>query len=290
MDRSADNWSISVLFYQALFLTVVSGCAAIPTIPSRDLPVSQKVRIDPDIQLPNQLPCNVALSCEAAGSDTEARIIDSNIAPLDKNTTPERTKPIQKAYSPLIYGAPKPLVCSSEILAEKALRTRPNLQLMWENYLYDSPKGVWAEVGGAVEVNGCLAEEDGGWRNACTVRLSHMLNKAGHEIPYIKGQTVSGRDGGQYFFRLDDAQAYLMNVFGTPDFEIDDASGHWIDTPNEPGLLIMKFPGAGFTGHTTIWNGAGTVDGVDVVGFHILYWKLPCFIPPERKVAMADIP
>lgn len=189
-----------------------------------------------------------------------------------------------KKYPPLVYGAPKPLICSREYAATNGLENRPNLQVMWEHYLYDSPEGVWAEVGGAVEINGCLPEAQGGWRNACTVRLSHMLNKAGYKIPYKKGQTVSGGDGSQYFFRLDDAQAYLEQNFGPPDMDIKDASGHWIDMPNEPGLLIIKFPGQGFTGHATVWNGAGTVDGVDVVGFRVLYWKLPCFIPPKRKL------
>ena len=132
-------------------------------------------------------------------------------------------------------------------------------------------------------MNGCLPEDKGQWRNACTVRLSHMLNNAGHKIPYRKGKTVSGGNGDQYFFRLDDAQAYLEKTFGEPDFDIADASGRFIEMPTEPGLLLIKYPGSGFTGHATIWNGAGTVDGVDVVGSRILYWKLPCFIPMGRK-------
>jgi len=218
--------------------------------------------------------------------------LKQDLVPLTVTTqsspTPEETREsailgLTKTYLPLIYGAPKPLVCSNEVFSKDDLRDRPNLQVMWEHYLYDSPKGVWAEVGGAVEVNGCLPEDKGRWRNACTVRLSHMLNKAGHKIPYRKGKTVSGRDGDQYFFRLDDAEAYLKKTFGEPDLDIADASGRFIEMPTEPGLLLIKFPGSGFTGHATIWNGAGTVDGVNVVGSRIIYWKLPCFIPMNRK-------
>ncbi len=190
----------------------------------------------------------------------------------------------EKKYPPLIYGQPKPLVCGRPYLPVGGLSNRPNLQLMWEHYLYESPRGVWAEVGGTVEVNGCLPEDKGGWQNACTVRLSHMLNQAGHKIPFKKGQTVSGGNKDQYFFRLDDMQKYLWQEFGEPDVNIKHASGRFIELPQVPGLLILKFPGSGFTGHATIWNGAGTVDGADVVGFQILFWKLPCFIPPDREI------
>ena len=190
-------------------------------------------------------------------------------------------------YPPLIFGAPKPLVCSREYLAEGKLQNRPNLQLMWEHDLYERPERVWAEVGGAVEYNGCLPKDKGGWRNACTVRLSHMLNKAGHKIPDIKNQTVSGGSGDQYLYRLDDAQAYLTATFGEPDIKMD-MPRHLFDLPSDPGLFIIKFRGADFTGHTTIWNGAGTVDEVDIAGYEIFFWELPCFIPSARKANRND--
>lgn len=279
------NCRVSALYIRALCLTALSGCVGVPTTPIQEISKSQQKLIGPDVQLLNRPSCREALTCDEPDLTIWTQDVDRAVIPLAANTSPVRPMLEPRIYAPLIYGAPKPLICSREVLADKDLRTRPNLQLMWEHYIYDSPKGVWAEIGGAVGINGHLSEQDGGWRNACTVRLSHMLNAAGYKIPQIKGQTVSGKDGEQYFFRLDDAQAYLTKKLGTPDLDIDDASGHWIDMPNEPGLLIMKFPGAGFTGHTTIWNGAGTVDGADVVGFHILYWKLPCYIPAVRKTS-----
>lgn len=215
--------------------------------------------------------CGVSSLCEIASLPIPTEIYPS-----------EPEVATTKKYPPLTYGQPKPLVCSRPHLPKGALSSRPNLQVMWENYLYAKPAGVWPVVGGAVEINGCLPEELGGWKNACTVRLSHMLNKAGHKIPFVKGQTVSGGNGDQYFFRLEDAELYLKETFGTPDVNIEDASGRFVELPNHPGLLIMRFPGSNFTGHATVWNGAGAVDGSDVAGFEIYFWKLPCFIPSGR--------
>lgn len=187
-----------------------------------------------------------------------------------------------KKYAPLIYGAPKPLVCSREYPSAGKLKTRPNLQVMWEHYIYERPERVWSEIGGAVERNGCLPEDKGGWRNACTVRLSHMLNKAGHKIPYKKGKTVSGGNKDQYFYRLNDMQAHILEEYGEPEVKIE-LPGQMFDLPEVPGLFIIKYPGKDFTGHATIWNGAGTVDGADIIGYKIYFWELPCFVPPGRQ-------
>jgi len=48
------------------------------------------------------------------------------------------------------------------------------------------------------------------------------------------------------------------------------------------GCVIQRYPGSNFTGHATIWNGAGTVDGADIGGYRILFWKTPCFPPAGR--------
>jgi len=45
-------------------------------------------------------------------------------------------------YEPLVYGAEKPLICTTPFEAEGALKDRPNLQVMWENY----PKGYGARL------------------------------------------------------------------------------------------------------------------------------------------------
>lgn len=191
-------------------------------------------------------------------------------------------------YKQLVYGEEKPLVCTDPILAEGKLSDRPNMQVMWENYLYDRPAGIWSEIGGLVEVNGNLPLDQGQWTNACTVRLSHMLNKAGHKIPRARAQTVSGGNKDQYFYRVVDLENYLVATFGEPDVAILDGNGNQFDLPITPGIVLMDFPNSSFTGHVTIWNGAGTVDGANIGGYRVLFWDLPCFIPAGRGGEVAQ--
>ena len=204
--------------------------------------------------------------------------------PLENNADVKTT--IEKIES--VYGQKMPLVCTQPVLAKGPLAKRPNMQIMWENYLYDRPAGIWGEIGGLVEVNGNLPPDQGQWTNACTVRFSHMLNKAGHEIPRIEGKTVSGANKDQYYYRLADLEAYLISIYGEPDISVSDGSGNQFDLPITPGIVLMDFPNSGFTGHVTIWNGAGTVDGTNIGGYRVLFWHLPCFIPKDRKVAAAS--
>jgi len=74
-------------------------------------------------------------------------------------TTPVVETPETPQYEPLVYGSEKPLVCTTEFPAEDKLADRPNLQVMWENYLYDRPEGIWGEIGGFVEINGNLRRQ-----------------------------------------------------------------------------------------------------------------------------------
>jgi len=195
----------------------------------------------------------------------------------------EATEAATSKYETLVYGAEKPLVCQEPVLQEGMLRNKPNMQVMWENYLYDRPEGIWSEVGGMVEVNGNLPLDKGRWTNACTVRLSHMLNKAGHKIPSDGNKTVSGGNKDQYYYRVTDLETYLLDTYGAADVDISDGTANSFDLPNEPGIVLMDFPNASYTGHVTIWNGAGTVDGAEIGGYRVLFWRLPCFIPKDRE-------
>lgn len=192
-------------------------------------------------------------------------------------------------YKQLVYGEEKTLVCTDPVLAEGKLSDRPNMQVMWENYLYDRPAGIWGEIGGLVEVNGNLPLDQGQWTNACTVRLSHMLNKADHKIPRKRAKTVSGGNKDQYYYRVADLEDYLVETFGEPDIALLDGNGNQFDLPITPGIVLMDFPNNSFTGHVTIWNGAGTVDGANIGGYRILFWDLPCFIPDGRSGDVAEV-
>jgi len=194
-------------------------------------------------------------------------------------------------YETLVYGAEKPLVCTKPFLNEGELAKRPNLQVMWENYLYDRPAGIWGEIGGMVEVNGNLPLDQGRWTNACAVRLSHMLNKAGHKIPRSgDNKTVSGANKDQYYYRVADFERYFLESFGSPDVAVIDGSGNSFDLPDTPGIVLMDFPDSSFTGHVTVWNGAGTVDGANIGGYRVLFWSLPCFLPEGRETPVAAQP
>lgn len=188
-----------------------------------------------------------------------------------------------QTYKKLEYGAHKALVCKDPVLAKGKLKKRPNLQVMWENYLYPRPEGIWSEIGGYVEINGNLPLNQGRWTNACAIRVSHMLLKAGHRIPQRYGITSSAANKDQYIYRLSDMEDYLVEILGKPDFKITDGTARWWDLPHTPGIVLIDFPGHNsFTGHTTVWNGAGTVDGSDITGDRVLFWELPCFIPEDR--------
>ena len=63
--------------------------------------------------------------------------VDASVA--DRSASEEKTP----EYKKLVYGEEKPLVCTDPIFSEGGLKNRPNLQLMWENYLYDRPEGIW---------------------------------------------------------------------------------------------------------------------------------------------------
>ena len=209
-----------------------------------------------------------------------------------KSTQTTTAAPEKPVYEKLVYGAEMPLVCSKPVLVEGDMVGRPNLQVMWENYLYDRPEGIWSEIGGMVEVNGNLPLDQGRWTNACAVRLSHMLNKAGYKVKRNGRKTVSGGNKDQYYYRVADFEDYMRAEFGAPDVDVKD--GNSFDLPTTPGIVLMDFPNSSFTGHVTIWNGAGTVDGVEIGGFKVLFWNMPCFIPADREtttpVASLNLP
>jgi len=224
-----------------------------------------------------------------SGCATTKQVEDTKTSDTQAETTETSTETTQVTkYEPLVYGAEKPLVCTKPFEAIGALKNRPNLQLMWENYLYDRPEGIWGEIGGMVEVNGNLPLDQGRWTNACTVRLSYMLNKAGHKIPRGgENTTVSGANKDQYYYRVADMEEYLLDVYGAPDVSVTDGTGNSFDLPPEPGIVLMDFPDSSFTGHVTIWNGAGTVDGAQIGGYRLLFWSLPCFTPEGRDTPVA---
>jgi hypothetical protein len=98
---------------------------------------------------------------------------------------------------------------------------RPFFAAAWaaSQQVYDpvnSGQRVATLVGGYVEKNINNSEPSQKWTNTCAVRMSYILNHAGFIIPRIPGQTVSGRDQQQYFFRVKNLITFLEAKWGKP--------------------------------------------------------------------------
>ncbi len=72
-------------------------------------------------------------------------------------------------------------------------------------------------IGGYVEKNINNPDPAQRWSNTCAVRMSYILNEAGLIIPKIPGQTVSGADKRQYFFRVRNLITFLQQRWGKPE-------------------------------------------------------------------------
>jgi len=97
--------------------------------------------------------------------------------------------------------------------------------------------------------------EDGKWTNACTIRMSYMLNRTGFPIQTGKYGVVSARDGKWYMYRVSDMLLHLQDVFGSPDIEVNRAPVP-DDFKGMRGILVVTGTGRGEArGHVTLWDG-----------------------------------
>jgi len=186
------------------------------------------------------------------------------------------------------HGDPMDFICASPIAPTGKLKERPNTQIMWEYFIDLEPVDVFVFIGGKVSRNRKAPDNNGTWTNACAVRLSYMLNNAGHTIGYDGSKTVSGEGKTSWhYYRVRDLSAHLTKVFGEADITI--ANGNGLKIPTTPGLVCMQDsadPTAtndGSTGHCTLWNGADTVDKSTIGGFIVKFWDLPCYVPADRE-------
>jgi hypothetical protein len=64
-------------------------------------------------------------------------------------------------------------------------------------------KDVGKKIGGSVQKNTELDPKQGGFVNACPIRMSYVLNMTGFAIPKSPlYKSVSGADGRQYLYRV----------------------------------------------------------------------------------------
>lgn len=116
--------------------------------------------------------------------------------------------------------------------------------------------GVGTKIGGKVDYNiNVVPVGQGRFENACAIRLSYVLNKTGHKIPYISGQTVSGKYGDWYIFKVTTMIAYLKKTFGKPDYDFTEPDPSQL--VKYKGILVFEVDAwSDATGHATIWDGA----------------------------------
>ncbi|MDR0564512.1 MAG: type VI secretion system amidase effector protein Tae4 [Azoarcus sp.] len=116
-------------------------------------------------------------------------------------------------------------------------------------------------IGGKVKVNIDLPVDQGGWRNACPVRMSYVLNKTGFPVRRLSNyKMVSGGDGSWYIYRVTDMMQYLEATFGSPNKTIKGLP-KTSDFQGTKGILVIKGNGWGdASGHVTLWNGGACSD------------------------------
>ena len=142
---------------------------------------------------------------------------------------------------------------------------RPFFQQAWSasQRIYDHTKSgekVGRIIGGYVEKNINNPDPRQRWTNTCAVRMSYILNEAGLIIPKTPGQTVSGADKRQYFFRVRSLIEFLKYQWGVPDVVDYPPSGGGV-LAGKKGLVLFEVTGwSDAQGHATLFDGITCYD------------------------------
>lgn len=142
---------------------------------------------------------------------------------------------------------------------------RPSFAVAWaaSQKIYDPANSglkVATLIGGYVEKNINNPDPSQKWSNTCAVRMSYILNQAGLTIPKIPGQTVSGGDQRQYFFRVKNLITFLESKWGKPDVVKYPPSGGGA-LAGKKGVVLFEVSGWGDAqGHATLFDGTTCYD------------------------------
>ncbi|KPX69061.1 MULTISPECIES: type VI secretion system amidase effector protein Tae4 [Pseudomonas syringae group] len=119
----------------------------------------------------------------------------------------------------------------------------------------DSAGRVATVIGGYIEKNINNPDPSQRWENTCAVRMSYILNYSGLIIPKTPGQTVSGNDQRQYFFRVKNLISFLETQWGKPDVVKYPPSGGGA-LANKRGVILFEITGwQDASGHATLYDG-----------------------------------
>lgn len=139
---------------------------------------------------------------------------------------------------------------------------RPSFQEAWNAFLMvRQPVSVVGKIiGGNVQKNIEIPENEGGFANACPIRMSYVLNKTGAKIQRSpQWGMVTGGDANWYIYRVKDMMSYLESTFGKPDKIVTTPKPS--DFSGMKGIIVVKGRGWGnASGHVTIWNGTSCAD------------------------------
>lgn len=124
----------------------------------------------------------------------------------------------------------------------------------------DSAKKVAEVIGGNVAKNINNPDPKQRWSNKCAVRLSYIFNQSGFSIPRIAGQTVTGGDNKQYFYRVRDLIAFLRRRWGEPQVVRYPPSGGGPLAQKKGVILFEVSTWSDAQGHATLWNGQACYD------------------------------
>ena len=115
-------------------------------------------------------------------------------------------------------------------------------------------------IGGKVDHNiNTLTPAQGRFENACAIRMSYVLNKTGNKIPYISGQTVSGKNGNWYIYKVKTLIQYINKIYGKPDQIINNPTSDKI--AKFKGIIVFEVDQwVDASGHATIWDGINCSD------------------------------
>lgn len=139
--------------------------------------------------------------------------------------------------------------------------SRPKFSQAWaaSMRIYDpanSGAKVAQIIGGYVEKNINNPDPQQKWSNTCAGRMSYILNQSGMMIPRVPGQTVSGGDSRQYFFRVDNLITFLKNEWGKPEIVTYPLTGGG-SLSGKKGVVLFEIAGwSDARGHATLFNGA----------------------------------
>lgn len=136
-----------------------------------------------------------------------------------------------------------------------------NAAQMAAHKIYDpanSAEKVGKIIGGMVEKNIQNPDPSQRWKNTCAVRMSYILNQSGLLIPAISGETVSGADKHQYFYRVRNLITFLHQRWGSPEVVQYPPAGEFA---GRKGVILFEVSGwSDARGHATLFDGSRCYD------------------------------